>query len=53
VDIILAAIENQKRGREWREGYVPYMRRWIKGERWEDEVGMGETSTRDEYEELN
>ena len=42
IDDIVAAIEKQKSGREWQEGYVPYMRRWIKCARWEDEIEIAE-----------
>lgn len=39
---ILAAIERQKRSRQWnRDGgqYIPYPATWLNQERWEDELG--------------
>ena len=37
-DKMLAAIEAQKHGRKWREGYVMDPVRWLKEGHWEDEV---------------
>lgn len=33
---MLAAIEEQKRGRNWIEGYIPQPPTWLRGERWTD-----------------
>lgn len=38
IDKMLAAIEAQKHGRKWREGYVMDPVRWLKEGHWEDEV---------------
>ena len=35
--IILAAIEDQKTWRQWREGFVPHPATWLHGKRWDDE----------------
>ena len=35
---MLAAIEEQKQGRRFREGFVPALFRWLSGHRWEDEI---------------
>ena len=35
---MLEAIEEQKRGRQWRDGYIPLPATWIRGQRWEDEL---------------
>lgn len=36
--VILAAIEAQKGGRKWREGFVKQPARWLRDRNWEDEV---------------
>lgn len=38
VDEMIDAIEYQKKGRQWRDGYVPLPASWIRGERWTDEL---------------
>jgi hypothetical protein len=38
VEIVLAAIERQKQGRKWRDGYVMGFARWLRGEHWNDEI---------------
>ncbi len=38
VQTMLAAIEAQKRGRQWREGFIPHFVTWLNQERWLDEV---------------
>lgn len=35
---MLAAVEKQKQGRRWREGYVPNATTWLSQERWRDDV---------------
>ena len=35
---ILNAIQDQKQGRQWKEGFIPHPTTWINGERWNDEV---------------
>ena len=35
---ILAAVTAQKSGRQWQEGFVPEPARWLKDQRWTDEV---------------
>jgi hypothetical protein len=37
VQTMLSAIEAQKRGRQWREGFVPHFVTWLNQERWLDE----------------
>lgn len=34
---MLAAVDRQKTGRQWREGIVPHPATWLTGRRWEDE----------------
>jgi len=38
ITTMLEAIEEQKRGRQWREGFVPLPASWLRGERWNDEL---------------
>jgi hypothetical protein len=38
LDIILQAIETQKKGRRWIEGYIPNPSTWLNQKRWEDEI---------------
>lgn len=38
LDVLLAAIEAARRGRAWRDGFVPQPMRWLRDRRWEDEV---------------
>lgn len=55
VDELIAAVEAQKSGRQWREGYIPDPERWLKKGRWADEVeaaGNGETALDRERKEL-
>jgi hypothetical protein len=43
-EIILAAIEQQKRGEQWRKAngqFIPLPASWLNGRRWEDEVSSG------------
>lgn len=35
---MLDAIEYQKRGRQWRDGFIPLPASWLRGERWTDEL---------------
>lgn len=37
IEVILAAIEAQKKGRKWKEGYVPNPATWLNQGRWADE----------------
>ena len=46
IEVVLKAIEVQKIGRQWREGYIPNPSKWLDGHRWKDEslethVGTG------------
>lgn len=38
IETILNAIENQKKTRQWIEGFIPMATTWLNQERWEDEV---------------
>jgi hypothetical protein len=38
VAIVLTAIEQQKQGRKWRDGFVMGFARWLRGEHWTDET---------------
>lgn len=38
VDQMLEAIAEQKRGRQWKDGFVPLPATWLRGERWTDEL---------------
>ena len=37
VDVIVAAVEQQKTWRQWREGFIPLPTTWLFQERWNDE----------------
>lgn len=36
IETMLRAIEAQKQGRQWREGFVPHFVTWLNQERWND-----------------
>lgn len=36
---ILTAIEEQRRCKQWRQGYIPYPATWLNQGRWMDELG--------------
>jgi hypothetical protein len=38
IQIILSAVETQKKSRKWKEGYVPNPVTWLNQERWNDEI---------------
>jgi hypothetical protein len=38
LDVMLAAVERQRKSRQWVEGYVPHPASWLNGRRWEDEA---------------
>ena len=38
LDVLLAAIEAQRKSRHWREGFIPHPATWLRQGRWEDEV---------------
>ena len=40
LDVILAAIEQQKHSREWKEGYIKAPASWLRKGSWEDEVDI-------------
>lgn len=35
---MLAAIEQQSRSKQWKQGFIPHASTWLNGERWLDEV---------------
>lgn len=35
---LLKAIETQKKGKSWRDGFIPHPERWLRDRRWEDEI---------------
>jgi hypothetical protein len=41
---ILFAIVAQARSKQWQEGYIPLPATWLRGERWDDEVGSSYNS---------
>lgn len=38
IETILAAIENQKKTKQWIDGYIPMATTWLNQEKWDDEV---------------
>ena len=55
VQRILSAVEQQRQSADWlKEGgkYIPYPAKWLRGEQWEDEIGViGEFATHDATDE--
>lgn len=48
----LQAIEEQKKGRKWKEGFIPNPATWINQRRWEDEVQPEPGHAKEKWEEL-
>ncbi|NIQ97058.1 MAG: hypothetical protein GWN87_24940 [Desulfuromonadales bacterium] len=44
IELILASLAAQKRGRQWREGVIPNPATWINGDRWDDEIETTSTA---------
>ena len=43
VDVLIEAIEKQKKSLDWKKEdgkYIPYPGSWLRGKRWEDEIGQ-------------
>jgi hypothetical protein len=52
VRVLVAAINIQKRSREWQNGYVPHPERWLTDQRWND-VPVSEASLLDDVGSLD
>jgi len=44
---IIAAVERENQGRQWKDGVIPHAATWLNGERWEDEIPPPGGNTRD------
>ena len=52
IEIILKAIEDQKKSKKWKDGYIPNPSTWINQGRWEDEIQEQKPQRKSTWEQM-
>lgn len=51
VEVLISSVNEQKKSKQWKEGYIPNPATWLRQERWEDDLSTPDIGNSEYYSE--